>query len=560
MRFLYQHRPQAAIAAGTLILGVFFVGYAVLGSSSSGATPQAAGGLVLGAVALFLVATAAGLVSFRNRRQWASFGDFQAQALFKTVSRRLAPPFTAAALTLTHTGMLGGATAVFGTVLAASVVLSNTNYPLHLSGVARFAFDLMTPLLGMAGAVAVGLVLGVRIPVDALVPALVGVWLITFLGGWLEEVFNAERPIRLAVMGEPGLARALRDEMKAAGVRDHVIVGWVSEGCPEAEVDDAEEVARLGTIHEIREVVIGDQIDLLVMGPQNGTADLFEATIESCVDLPVRMMPAARLYEEMHGRVPVGAISAGWFAYLMHPRFSPQPRWSKRLLDLVMAAAGILLLLPLFVVVAAAVKLQDGGPILFRQRRVGAQGVEFDVLKFRSMRVDAEASGVAQWSTEADPRVTALGRFLRAAHLDEMPQLFNVLGGTMSLVGPRPERPEFVSELELKVPYYSRRLLVKPGITGWAQVRSGYAGSDLGTAFKLCHDLYYIKHRSMLFDVLTLVETARTLVADVQYGQFNFSETFIVGANGVSQESALTQTPAVLAEPSEIGRRLAASA
>jgi lipopolysaccharide/colanic/teichoic acid biosynthesis glycosyltransferase len=181
------------------------------------------------------------------------------------------------------------------------------------------------------------------------------------------------------------------------------------------------------------------------------------------------------------------------------------------------------------VMIAGAVKLGDGGPVLFRQRRVGLRGRQFEVLKFRTMRVGAELPGEARWSTADDDRVTSVGRMLRKTHLDELPQLLNVLAGSMSLVGPRPERPELVAELERKIPHYSRRLLVKPGITGWAQVQSGYGGSDTGTAFKLSHDLYYIKHRSVLFDLLTMVETLRTLVADAQYERFTFSDDFILG-------------------------------
>ena len=138
------------------------------------------------------------------------------------------------------------------------------------------------------------------------------------------------------------------------------------------------------------------------------------------------------------------------------------------------------------------------------------------MLKIRTMRTDAEADG-PQWSVGDDGRITRVGRILRRTHIDELAQLWNVVRGDMTLVGPRPERPEFVSQIERQFPHYTRRHLVKPGIAGWAQLRCGYAGSDLGTAWKLCHDLYYVKHRSVMLDLLILGETARTLFADRQY-------------------------------------------
>src|SRR5207244_2794798 len=137
--------------------------------------------------------------------------------------------------------------------------------------------------------------------------------------------------------------------------------------------------------------------------------------------------------------------------------------------------------------------------------RVGESGEEFEMIKFRSMRVDSEAAA-AQWSAEDDERVTGFGRLMRRTHFDELPQLWNVLRGEMTLVGPRPERRELIAELERQLPYYDRRHLVKPGIAGWAQARCGYGGSEEGTGWKLCHDLFYLKHRSLYFDLLVLIE------------------------------------------------------
>ena len=265
---------------------------------------------------------------------------------------------------------------------------------------------------------------------------------------------------------------------------------------------------------EIAALVRRHKIDLIVIAPQpaparHGTseAELIERVAASCLDLPVRMIAANQLYEEVLGHVPLGTIDAAWFRYIMHPRFEATPGPWKRAFDLV----GTLLLapvtLPIIAVAAIAVKLEDGGPAFYRQRRIGERGREFQILKLRSMRVDAEAEG-PRWAALDDGRITRVGRILRRTHIDELPQLWNVLRGEMTLVGPRPERPEIVGRLERQFPHYNRRHLVKPGLTGWAQVRCGYAGSEEGTAWKLCHDLFYLKHRSLLGDALILVQTA----------------------------------------------------
>jgi lipopolysaccharide/colanic/teichoic acid biosynthesis glycosyltransferase len=192
-----------------------------------------------------------------------------------------------------------------------------------------------------------------------------------------------------------------------------------------------------------------------------------------------------------------------------------------------------LVFLPVLAVAAIAIKLTDRGPVLYRQRRLGELGDEFGILKLRTMHTNAEANG-PQWSPVADARVTRVGRILRRTHIDELPQLWNVLRGDMTLVGPRPERPEMVAELERRFPHYTRRHLVKPGVTGWAALRCGYAGSDIGTAWKLCHDLFYIKRRSMLADALILAETGVEVFRDAHRALRAPDERFLIGeeANG----------------------------
>ena len=183
--------------------------------------------------------------------------------------------------------------------------------------------------------------------------------------------------------------------------------------------------------------------------------------------------------------------------------------------------------LPLLPVIALLIKLEDRGPLFFRQRRVGEQGREFDMVKFRTMRPDADeqrAAGVPE-----EELITRAGRILRLTHLNELPQLWNVLRGDMTLVGPRPEPPELVRALGQIVPYYERRALVKPGLTGWAQVRCGYAGDQVGTAWKMCHDLFYVKQRSVAFDVLIMLQTLHVLVETPEEEYERPHEEFILG-------------------------------
>jgi lipopolysaccharide/colanic/teichoic acid biosynthesis glycosyltransferase len=283
--------------------------------------------------------------------------------------------------------------------------------------------------------------------------------------------------------------------------------------------------------------VIARRIELLVWAreetdEQRGGADRgvdpCAVIADACLDLPVRMIEASQLYEELLGHVPLGTIDSAWFRYMMHPRFRPtSPLW-KRVSDLAIAVPAVILALPLLAVLAIAIKLQDSGPVLYRQRRVGEGGREFHVLKIRTMVPDAESAG-PRWCEPGDERVTRLGRVLRRTHIDELPQLWNVLRGEMTLVGPRPERPEIVTELERRFPHYTRRHLVKPGITGWAQLRCGYAGSELGTAWKLCHDLFYVKRRSVLADWLIIVETLFEAGRDAHRALRAPEQRFIVG-------------------------------
>jgi sugar transferase (PEP-CTERM system associated) len=217
--------------------------------------------------------------------------------------------------------------------------------------------------------------------------------------------------------------------------------------------------------------------------------------------------------ERETGRVHINVLNPSWMIFGQGFRRDPLRRFSSRALDVLASLAVLVVALPAMVLTFLAIKIEDGwqAPALYRQARVGLGGKVFKVLKFRSMRQDAEQNGV-QWAQHADPRVTRVGAIIRKLRIDELPQVFNVLRGHMSFVGPRPERPEFVAQLAEKIPYYVQRHCVKPGITGWAQLCYPYGSSENDALEKLQYDLYYIKNNSLLFDLAILIQTAEVVL------------------------------------------------
>lgn len=215
-------------------------------------------------------------------------------------------------------------------------------------------------------------------------------------------------------------------------------------------------------------------------------------------------------YELVAGKLPLDAIAETWFLEHVKGRDHWLYDKMKRLAEVALGALGLIITLPLCLIIALLIKLEDRGPVFFRQTRVGRHGKFFIILKFRSMRPDAEEAG-ATWAAVNDTRVTRVGRLLRRLHLDELPQLWNILRGEVSYVGPRPERPEFVSELKQKIPYYEMRHLVRPGLTGWAQVKFRYGRSLEDSFEKMQYDLYYLKNRSLALDFRILLKTIQLL-------------------------------------------------
>jgi len=260
----------------------------------------------------------------------------------------------------------------------------------------------------------------------------------------------------------------------------------------------------------VRDLNISDIIVAISGEMQSG---MFQALLDA-QETGVEIVRFPTVYEEVMGRVPILMLEANWIlrSFVDEVRVSGFYLLAKRLFDIIGGLIGVLIMLLFLPFIAILTVIDDGFPIFYTQTRNGKGGCQYNIIKFRTMRRDAEADGHARWAREDDERATRMGRFLRKTHLDELPQFLNVLRGEMSLVGPRAERPELVEFFQSRIPFYRARLLVKPGITGWAQVNYGYASSIDETITKLEFDLYYIKNRSFLMDLVILLRTPATVL------------------------------------------------
>lgn len=286
------------------------------------------------------------------------------------------------------------------------------------------------------------------------------------------------------------------------------VIGLVHD----ARADGVGPAPRLGTTGDLGAILRTDRPDLVVLGPKARRGEALSHVLDAS-PLEIRVMDVYHFNEHAFGKVPVHHISPEWFMSVLHLYQRPRSRFVKRTVDLLVAILALILLAPVLLAVALAVRVSSSGPVMFRQERLGEGGKLFEMLKYRTMIDGAEKPGVAVWAKADDSRVTPVGQVLRRTRLDELPQFWNVLRGDMSIVGPRPERPEFLELLSEEVPFWTRRHLVKPGITGWAQVRRGYTSDTAGTAEKLAYDLYYLKYRSLLLDIAIVWRTARIVLS-----------------------------------------------
>ncbi|PIZ89767.1 MAG: hypothetical protein COX88_02055, partial [Candidatus Nealsonbacteria bacterium CG_4_10_14_0_2_um_filter_35_20] len=236
-------------------------------------------------------------------------------------------------------------------------------------------------------------------------------------------------------------------------------------------------------------------------GPSKLTQGLYK-----CLPLRINFMDLARAYEILLHKIPIDFVSQTWFLENLSEGEKKIYDKLKRFVDIILAFSIIIITSPLWLIFAVLIKLEDKGPVFYKQKRVGKDRNEFWLTKFRSMKIDAE-NGKAKWAEKDDPRITKIGRFLRKIHLDELPQMLNILKGDISLVGPRPERPEFVKKLEKEIPHYHLRHIIRPGFTGWAQIKFRYGRTVEDSHEKFQYDLYYIKNRSLFLDLGILLKT-----------------------------------------------------
>ena len=261
---------------------------------------------------------------------------------------------------------------------------------------------------------------------------------------------------------------------------------------------------------EIISFVKENDIELVVLSDDAKKSKEIIRAVYSLIQRSVASQSFPDFYEAVFQRAPVGELGNRWFVEEINIGRRTEDI-GKNAADMVMALFFFVILSPFFIIITAIIKASSSGPIIYRQKRIGRHGREFTLYKFRTMRVDAEKSGPKWWSGDGDPRVTPFGKFLRNTHLAELPQLLNIIRGELSFVGPRPERPEFTSTLETEIPYYEMRHIIKPGLTGWAQINYRYGASIEDAYKKLEYDIYYLKNRSIVFDILIIIKTARMI-------------------------------------------------
>ncbi|MFQ3634172.1 sugar transferase [Roseiflexus sp.] len=317
---------------------------------------------------------------------------------------------------------------------------------------------------------------------------------------------------RLLILGTGQAGSALSHVILKGHSPYYEIVGFVDDSS-EARREQIGSIPVLGGIARLGDVVWEQRVDEIVIASGEVSGEVLQLLMD-CYEQGVAITPMPLLYERLTGKIAVEHVGSQWYVAL--PLQSRPTRTAeallKRLLDVAGSLALMALLAFLLPFIALAIRLDSPGPVFHRQRRVGWRGKPFTVLKFRSMIHDAEPDGEAQWAAKDDPRVTRVGRLLRRTRLDELPQALNVLRGEMSLVGPRPERPEFVEQLQQVIPFYRVRLAVRPGLTGWAQINHDYADSVDAALTKLQYDLYYLKYQSFWFDMLILARTVHVVL------------------------------------------------
>ena len=348
---------------------------------------------------------------------------------------------------------------------------------------------------------------GVFVLAAVLVVAFVFGWRIVF--EWTARKMGPRE--RLLLVGTSDAAVRLAQELYERHDLGVEIVGFIDPD-PERIGSPVLNPSVVGTIEDIPAIVRARSVDQVVVSLSDARGKLpMDKLLEMKLD-GVTFEHLASVYETYTGKIAVENLRPSWLIFSPGFKKSKMQQFVKRAIDVSVAVVGLILTAPVLALVAAAIKCTSRGPVFYRQERVGQRGRVFTVTKFRSMRDDAEKNTGAVWAKKDDDRVTPVGRILRRTRLDELPQLWNVLRGDMSFVGPRPERPEFVSSLTRQIPFYGQRHSVRPGLTGWAQVRYTYGASIEDAMEKLQYDLFYIKNMSVALDLFIIAKTVKTVL------------------------------------------------
>jgi sugar transferase (PEP-CTERM system associated) len=327
----------------------------------------------------------------------------------------------------------------------------------------------------------------------------------------LERVWQLTvRKRKVVIVGQGALASAVADAMSSRADLGLELTGMIATSSRDKQTPT--DRPTLGHIESLTEIVRDNEISQIVVALEDSRGafpvrDLVRLRVQG-----VEIEDAHSALAALTGRVWLGAVRPSWFVFSGGFHRSALTNVTKRAIDLASSVVGLVISAPIMALVAIAIRLDSKGPVLYRQTRVGLGEKPFELLKFRSMRTDAETVSGAQWAVESDPRATRIGRFLRKYRLDELPQFINVLRGEMSLVGPRPERPVFVQQLREQIPFYDERHSVRPGVTGWAQVEYKYGSSIQDAYHKLEYDLFYLKNLSIMFDVVIVIRTVRIML------------------------------------------------
>lgn len=323
----------------------------------------------------------------------------------------------------------------------------------------------------------------------------------------------AHRAIRfvhrgLLVIGQGPTTGLIMRSVRRGSVPGYRLVGLVAEST-EPDSSGLSDIPVVGGLDDIEGICRRHRVAEVVVADRAAENAKYQQAALACLRMGCRVTNETTYYEATFGEVPAAHITPNWFLAADLRGQCEEHAVFKKVFDIVVASIGLALTVPLWPFIALAIRLQGPGGVLFRQTRIGQWGRRFTLYKFRTMRGDAESNG-STWATPNDPRVTGIGRFLRRTRLDELPQLWNILKGDMSVVGPRPERPEFVAPLTSLIPFYNERHLVKPGLTGWAQINYRYGSTVADARKKLQLDLYYIKHMTYELDLIILLRTFGT--------------------------------------------------